>query len=181
MKTTNPTEVTKKEIVEKFVAQIAEKKADAPTATITEEKPRKRAIALMGPAALRAVAETRQELKNALKGYDVICRRLGDGDPAIRPLIADQIDHDTVLIGFSVPTNLVVRAKRGIEIPVGRSVNRTEISSKQLDAPKVEALIKALQETGRVALRAYTCQVAPLIDHEEADFDLDEEAESIQF
>lgn len=136
------------------------------TAKSLEKK--RHAIALMSPGMLQAVAAARPELKAFLKGrYTVDCRRLGTGDEELPQLATDEVGADTVIIGFSVPTNLVARGRKGIEIPLGKGGDRQAYGSKIADEKMIKDATKFLAESARITLRALTAQYEPLVDAEE--------------
>lgn len=159
---------------------------DAPegggTATLPEPAKLRHAIALMPAATLKIVAAANPKLKAALAGHSVNCRGLGDTHEKLKKLDNDEIGPDTLVIGFNVPINLVYRARKSIEIPLGNSVKKARVAGYPPEnTAEEEALVKALAEAARIPLRAWTAQQVPVIDPVEGKEADEEEEETVTF
>lgn len=148
--------------------------AEADTAITTAPKPV--AIALMSRDALLACAKARPDVALALKGKNVKCFQLGAPPVGskLKQLDTNMITAEMDIIGFSIPTNVIARGNKGIEVPLVKGVDRQSASNAELNAQGIENLLKALNETGRIALRAYKVSIVPAI---EADPEAEEEGE----
>lgn len=145
---------------------------DAPKGqTVTQEgtpktKQKRHAIALMSAAVFSAAVACRPELKKFLTdgNYTVDCRRLGKGDEKLLQLDNAEITPETVIFGFSVPTNVAMRGRKAIEIPIATSVDRVVVSNQIPTPPQLEAAIKAMTERGQITLRAIEARMVPFAD-----------------